>query len=262
MSAPTGQFATTIADIRTGIDDAHQGARDIVTGIDHSLQLLPAGTPVIAVQAGIDELFGLLDDVHRQLADQLARAGDPDALRAEGAVWANRIGAGASRLAASTTLNGLQVDDHWTGTAATAYRNTLLPQNTALTAVKTAGDEIDAALNDLADAITTYWTVISTALLGLGVALVSAGWIAASGVGAPAAAGLGAAALAAFAGVLTAALIAVTAVANTAADLGAGLERQLSNDTAFPAGAWPRSVTSISGDGSISDGDDTDWHLA
>ena len=262
MSAPAGQFATTIADIRTGIDDAHQGARDIVTGIDHSLQLLPAGTPVLAVQAGIDELFRLLDYVHRQLADQLARAGDPDTLRAEGAVWANRIGAAASRLAASVTLNGLQVDDHWTGTAATAYRNTLLPQNTALTAVKTAGDEIDAALNDLADAVTAYWVGISGALLLLVAALVGAVAIAATGVGAPAAAGLGATALTAFAFALTGLVDTVTSAASTAADIGAGLERQLSNDTAFPAGAWPRSVTSISGDGSISDGDDTDWHLA
>ena len=44
-------------------------------------------------------------------------------------------------------------------------------------------------------------------------------------------------------------------------DQAAGLQRRLANDTAFPAGRWPRSTTPISGDGSISDGDDTDWHL-
>lgn len=45
---------------------------------------------------------------------------------------------------------GQQADDHRTGTAATAYRNTLPAQQGALLAVKATSDDVDSVLNELA----------------------------------------------------------------------------------------------------------------
>jgi hypothetical protein len=208
-----------------------------------------------ALVAGQLEQHGLL---RPQLDDVLDRA---DALRAAGAAWANDVGATTSRLAGYSTLNGVRSDDYWTGMAADAYRNTLIPQNTALTSIKTVGDEIDATLNDLASAVTTFWVAVLGALGAFEVAVLAAAASAATVIGAPVAAGIIIAAIVAFAGALFAAISAYTAIANDTSNRSAELERRLSNDTAFPAGAWPRSTTPISGDGSITDGDDTDWHL-
>jgi hypothetical protein len=80
-------------------------------------------------------------------------------------------------------------------------------------------------------------------------------------VGAPVGATIAIAAVGATAVAVNEALTDLTTITTDIRDQAAGLQRRLSNDTAFPAGRWPRSTTPISADGSISDGDDTDWHL-
>lgn len=259
--APSGQFAATIADLRAGMDDARHVVHEIRNGIDSVLQQLSPSMPVDGIRGEVDELFRRFDEAIRQIGEPLARPGNPDALRAAGAAWANDIGGTASRFAASATLNGMQVDDYWTGVAADAYRNTLLPQNAALTALKTGGDEIDTALNDLADAIIVFWIAIITAFVLMAVALIGTLWSLGTVVGTPAAVGVAVGFAAALTTLITAEIVALANLANASAKLTAAVERRLSNDTTFPAGAWPRSVTPISADGSISDGDDTDWHL-
>jgi hypothetical protein len=82
-------------------------------------------------------------------------------------MWATDIGGAASRHGGLATLNGIRADDHWTGMAADAYRNTLPPQLAALTAIKATADELDSTLNDLANSILTYWVSISQATLSL-----------------------------------------------------------------------------------------------
>lgn len=39
------------------------------------------------------------------------------------------------------------------------------------------------------------------------------------------------------------------------------LNKKIANNDAFPNGRWPRSTTTDLSDGSLTDGDDTDWHL-
>lgn len=263
MTAPTrdGDFPALISEIHFGVTTVN----DTVTGIIHhaqsALRMLPPTIPSDPTLIGLAELQRASNEVLAGIADVLNQAGDPGHLRATGATWANDIGATTSRLAGFATLNGVRVDDHWTGTAADAYRNTLIPQTNALTAIKTTGDELDATLNDLANGIRDFWSAVSSALIALGVALLAAAATAATMITAPVGAGIGIAALVACGNAVNDARDAFVQVTNDTSSRAAEIQRRLTNDTAFPSGAWPRAVTPISSDGSITDGDDTDWHL-
>jgi hypothetical protein len=213
------------------------------------------------LRAALARLRRVFDDAMADLAALIAQAGSPAALRAAGAVWSGEIGGMVSRLAGLATLNGIRADDHWSGAAAEAYRNTLPAQQSALTSVKAVGDEIDTTLNDLASAIIRFWLAVAVALVGFVVAVASAVATASTGVGAPVGVTIAIAAVGATAVAVNEALTDLTTITTDIRDQAAGLQRRLSNDTAFPAGRWPRSTTPISGDGSIGDGDDTDWHL-
>jgi hypothetical protein len=259
--APIDEFSGVFSAVQDGIGTVADAVNAIIDGINSVLHLLPPGYPVDGIRSGVEDLRRIVNEKIVELDGLLASGGDPDGLRAVGSAWANDIGGTTSRLAGYSTLNGVRSDDYWTGMAADAYRNTLIPQNVALTTIKTIGNEIDSTLNDLAAAITTFWVSVLAALGTLEVGLLAAAATAASVIGAPVGAGIGTAAFVAFGGAVVSALVAFNDIANDTANRSAELERRLSDDTAFTGGSWPRSTTPISGDGSITDGDDTDWHL-
>ena len=256
----TADLEKALGAVRGATGEAQRAVDTIIAAGDAVLALLP-GDFGDELAAGLTELRRMFDEAMADLAALIAQAGSPDTLRAAGAVWAGEIGGTVSRLAGLATLNGVRADDHWSGVAADAYRNTLPAQQTALTMIKSAGDEIDTTLSALASAIIRFWLAVAVALVGFVVAVASAVATASTVVGAPVGATIAIAAVGATAVAVNEALTDLTTITTDIRDQAAGLQRRLSNDTAFPAGRWPRSTTPISGDGSISDGDDTDWHL-
>jgi hypothetical protein len=252
--------AGVIGGIRAAIDQATDHVEEVISRVQTALGELP-GTETGGARADLAELRRTFAGAVDWLDDLLLTAGDTTALRRAGAVWVDRIGATASGLAGVASLNIARVDDHWTGVAADAYRNTLPAQQAALAAIAFTSGEVDATLNDLASAIVRFWVSIGTACLGLVVALAGALGPAASVVGAPVATGMAIAGVGAMVTAANAALTILTDVTTAAAARSAGLERRLATDPAFPLGAWPRSTTDISTDASITDGDGTDWHL-
>ena len=262
MGAPflAEDLATTLAAVRDTAGEAQRAVDTIIAAGEAALTVLP-GMFGDELRDALARLRRMFDEAMRDLAALMAQAGSPTALRAAGAVWSGEIGGMVSRLAGLATVNGIRADDHWSGFAAEAYRNTLPAQQSALTTVKAVGDEIDTTLNDLASAIVGFWLAVAVALVGFVVAVASAVATAATGVGAPVGITVAIAAVGATAVAVNEALTQLTAITTAIRDQAAGLQRRLSNDTAFPGGGWPRSATPISGDGSIDDGDDTDWHL-
>lgn len=252
-------LAAVLDTVRGGFDQA----ADLVNGV-------LTGTRTVLAQLPPDVVDGVLDDLARlersfadataQLGELLSSGGDPAALRAAGTAWAGEIGGPAGRLAGLATLDATAADDHWSGAAATAYRNALPPQQAALTAIKTAGDEVDATLVDLGNAIMKFWINVALAFASLVAALLASAAGAATVVGAPLAVAACIASVGVFATALTGLINALTELTNDIHKRAHELDRRLENDTAFRGGAWPAS-TSVSGDGSITDGDDTDWHL-
>ena len=265
MAAPAAPFTaadleSTLAAIRDTAGEAQRAVDRIINAGEAALRVLP-GVFGNELRDGLARLRRMFDDDMRELAELIAQAGSPETLRSTGAVWAGDIGGLVSRLAGMATLNGIRADDYWSGVAAEAYRSTLPAQAAALTTVKAVGDEVDTTLNALASAIIRFWFAVAVALVGFVVAVASAVATASTGVGAPVGITIAIAAVGATAVAVNEAVTDLTTITTDIRDQAAGLQRRLTNDTAFPAGRWPRSTTPISGDGSISDGDDTDWHL-
>jgi hypothetical protein len=107
------------------------------------------------------------------------------------------------------------------------------------------------------------------ALIGYGVALAGATTAAATVVGAPVGVALALIAAGGAGTALGVALNGLTTVTNIAITSNSALMTRFDDDTGFRGGTWPRSTaldpsspaaTSFA-DGSLSDGDDTDWHL-
>jgi hypothetical protein len=247
-----------VGDIRSVLEAARQLVNDIINGINSVLDQLPPAS-VAGIRAAVADLQRLVDEEIAEVERQLAFAGSPDTLRAAGESW-REVGRLASAQAGKATLNSTQADDRWTGDAADAYGRTLPAQEKALIAIKARTDEIDKVLQDLAGSINSFWADIGFAAVALGAALASALILAATAVGAPAAAGLAAAAVVAFGTAATSALSALVDLTNACAARAAEFERTLDNNDAFDGGKWPKSTTDFS-DASLTDGDDTDWHI-
>jgi hypothetical protein len=113
----------------------------------------------------------------------------------------------------------------------------------------------------MAIAIGALWLAILSAIISAVVEYLAESAAASTGVGAPPAAAGAAASTAKLLAVVSAALdlFFVFIVANTLPVLKE-LRQNLNDNASFPDGRWPRSTTDFS-DGSLSDGDSTDWHV-
>jgi hypothetical protein len=125
----------------------------------------------------------------------------------------------------------------------------------------TYAQQIDDALTKMSIAIGALWLAILSAVLAALIEYLGEGAAASTVAGAPPAA--------AGAGVSTAKLLAVISgaldlffgfVVATTLPVLKQLRQNLNDNSAFPDGGWPRSTTDLS-DGSLSDGDTTDWHV-
>jgi hypothetical protein len=237
--------AALLDGVRTALDDAAGHVDGICGAVGAALDGLPAGLALDA-RAQVADLRQAFTGVVAQLGGMLTTAGDPEALRAAGAGWIDDIGGPVSLLVGAASDDVLETDDRWTGAAADAYRATLPAQQAALAAIVATCLEVDAALGDLAAAITEFWIAIGTACLGLVLALAGALGSAATVVGAPAAAGIALAGVGALVAAGSSALSSLGDITTAARARSAALDRRLADSSAFPLGAWPRSTHGIS----------------
>jgi hypothetical protein len=265
---PSVDIPSVVNDIRYGLTEAGNAVDSIIGNAETFLLGLPDFL-VGNLPAAIGDLRRQSNELINSVTDQLATVGDPALLRATARHWDTMIGGLVSRTSGMANLDASGINEKWTGAAATAYRETLPAQSLAIDTVVLTSQEIVGVLNDLADGISAYWTQVSVALLGYGALLATAATAAATVAGAPAGVAF---ALIAVTGATTAlgvALNGLITVQNTATTSTSQLVGRFANDTGFRNGAWPRSTaldpsspsaTSLA-DGSLSDGDDTDWHL-
>ncbi len=256
----SGEMLGLIADLRSGIGEASELINGIINGINSVLSTLPP-EQIGGIRHGVADLQRMFNESVSDLGRALDQTGDPVALRAAGAAWAVDIGGEVSGLSGLATDNMTRADNHWTGDAAEAYRNALLPQRLAISAVKTTGDKIDSILNELANAIIEFWKNVLGAVLTLLAGLVAALAVAAGGITAVIAVAIAAAALVVFNDAVVSQINMFTDVGNAIAIQTRELINVGADDTAFPGGAWPPAAATDMNDGSITDGDDTDWHI-
>lgn len=206
----------------------------------------PALDVLASARAGVEDLLN-------GLQHHIDEPGQPYDLRLCGYVWATTVQGALTGVAATLNANSLETADRWKGPASEAYRAALIPQKEALTNVATGCTEINTACTALADAIRTFWIAGSVALIALVTAIIGARvaknpWMAAAVV-------LAVATAAAAFGI---AFSTLTSAVNSST---ATLVGRLGNNAGLPDGRWPSSTARITGDASISDGDETDWHL-
>lgn len=250
----------TIDAVHFGLDEASGLVNRIFDGVDSVLGLL-APEQVGGVRDGAADLRRTFDHTVADLGRALDRAGDPEALRAAGAAWAG-IGSIVSDLSGLATENGIRADNHWTGDAADAYLATLLPQRLALGDVKTTSDKVDIILNELANAIVNFWKEVEGALLTLVTSLAVALAAVFEIITIPVAIGIAAGALVAFKDAVTSQITMFTELNNQISIRGSELGQRLNDNTNFRGGTWPPAAAGDLSDGSTTDGDDTDWHIA
>jgi hypothetical protein len=265
---PAVSIDSVVEEVRSALDAIDQLVMDIIAGVNSVLDLLSESV-VSGIRTTVADLQRMAGDVIAAVRRQLAMIGAPNTLRIAGEGW-REIGGLVSAQAGKATLNSTRADDKWTGTAADAYRNTLLVQERALTAFRARTEEIDNVLQGMATAINDYWATIAGAITALVAGLISAGISAASVAGAPAAPVFAAAAIVAFGSALGAAMVAITNIVNECAGRAAELDASFNNNDVFAGGTWPSSATpdpdddptnTEFSDARLTDGDDTDWHV-
>lgn len=174
-----------------------------------------------------------------------------------------------SALRVPKTSSGLVIAtlDHRVETAgavrSSPTRDTLGPQEKALTWIKTVADEIDDVLAKVAIAIGTLWIAILGFLVTFVVEASAEAVAAGTGVGTIAAL---VANLASWTKVIAGISIAVgvlwTFFSGAALTGFKDLRQRLNDNVPFPGGRWPKATGEYTSDGSITDGDTTAWRLA
>jgi hypothetical protein len=258
MTPGSVDLGAVVDGVRSSLGESVACVEGIARAVEAALAALPhAAAP--GVRAEVAELRHAIGGVHAQLTALIDAAGDPSGLRATGAAWIAQVSAPVSRLVGVATPDGMRTDDSWTGVAADAYRAVLPAQQAALAALAAAGHDVDAALTDLAAAITRFWIALGTACLLMVVALGSALAAAGTVAGAPLAPAAALAGVGALVTAGNAALSGLTELTLVTTARTAALERRLTDHTAFPAGVWPRST--VGTDASVTDGDGSDWEV-
>jgi hypothetical protein len=257
---PPGEFADLLRRVEETMRRAENEVRRLVDTARDALDWLgPLANGVRDVLARTWELFLRLRE---EMIKFCAQPGVPWTLWSHGSDWSGEpIGGRVSRLISKATLDEARVDDHWQGPAADAYRNTLARQKDALAMIKSTADVIDDVLAKVAVAIGGLWLAMLAGIVTFVLEVIALIAAASTGVGAPPAAGGGLAAVVKVLGWVSAAAGAFYAfVGNEALGAAKDLHQQLNNGAAYPDGHWPRSTVDMS-DGSLSDGDATDWRL-
>jgi hypothetical protein len=255
-----GEFQGLLGRVEDGLRRAEAACQSIFNHINSWIGWL--GPFASGIRSALHKIGELLTDLFREIGKFFTQPGVPWTLWAHGNDWSgDPIGGRVSKLISKSTLDEVRADDVWQGPAADAYKNTLPRQKEALAAIKTAADLIDGVLAKVALAIGAFWIAIAALILSLVVELTVESGAAATGVGAPAAAAGAGISLAKALALLGAAGSALYAfLANAALSSMKDLHQQIFNDSAYPDGHWPRSTSDLS-DGSLSDGDTTDWRM-
>jgi hypothetical protein len=265
MSAAAGamsesEFREKLATAEQLINDVNANIATLFNRGNRAMYLLPPGVS----DALADALVNLRDLIARffeEYAKVVYNPGWPFGLMSAAEDWTNKIGGPISGLSAKLSPDQLRIDNHWTGRAADAYAAVLPSQQKAIDAIKTTADAIDSNLTKTAYGIFALWAGVLLALVGFVAELMAEAAAVATVVGAPpAAAGAGLSTAKAIGLVVACVALFVTFV-GTIVDSITTLNQTLHSDGAFPGGGWPRSTASDFNDGSLSDGDTTDWRI-
>jgi hypothetical protein len=109
--------------------------------------------------------------------------------------------------------------------------------------------------------IVAMWAGVAIAIGSFVIELMAEGGAAATGVGAPPAAAAAGVSTAKVIGMVAAIIGAFLTYIGLLVDAMSTLRQKLNGNEPYPGGSWPRSTTADLSDGSLTDGDGTDWRM-
>jgi hypothetical protein len=182
--------------------------------------------------------------------------GDPAAIRQLGEDWVNQIGAVTSTQAQALNRGQLPSFGKWEGSAADVYYIGVgLGQISSLSSVKDATDMVNEGLNEVANAVESFWANVWVAVAAFLTALAAALVAQATILGIPP----GLLALILACGVFVAAMIAAVTSLGNSLDMVDRLFAAATNVQPITAGWPPLQSTDTLSDGTVKDGDASEW---
>lgn len=254
------EFRDNLAKLERLIKDVDTHVAALFDRGNRALRFLPPGLDE-ALRDALQRLRDLIARFFIEYAKIALNPGWPFGLMAAAGDWTEKVGGPVSGLAGRLSPDQLRIDNHWRGRAADAYAAILPSQQKALEAIKATTDAIDANLNKAAWGIIALWAGVVLAVVAFVAELIAESAAAATVVGAPPAAAAAGLSTAKVIGVVVGCVGLFVTFAGTIVDSMTSLNQTLHADGAFPGGRWPRSTTSDFSDGSLSDGDTTDWRI-
>ena len=147
-----GEFEDILRRVREALDEIPKQFQRLVDNINSVLDWLP-GFIMDRIRDALNAVSDFIGKVLTEIGKFITQPGVPWTLWNHGTTWTDDVGAKASNHQDVFHIGTMETDDQWSGTAATAYKNTLPQQQKALGAIKSATDEVDDVLTKMAIAI-------------------------------------------------------------------------------------------------------------
>jgi len=260
------EFNDILAKVSANLDKVQTSAQSLYESVGAIWDWIP---PWLKddVNHLLTRMWDIVKEVFDYIKEFVLNPGWPPALWHAGEVWTGQVGKAVSSVVGETTLNYTQVDDHWQGPAATATKNTLPAQGTALTAVKSMCNALDTALKTMAGAIVAFWLTCLLALLNALPEFGAEEAAADTGVGAPPAILAFIGSVVKLLGIIAGAAGLLWAFLGSQVGPYTAMNQQLDNWSAFPPsgsgrqGDWPKATLPGMSDATFVGGHDSPWRF-
>ncbi|MGW5648703.1 hypothetical protein ACWEV3_26750 [Saccharopolyspora sp. NPDC003752] len=238
-------------DLNEKIQDFFNKVNDLMSWVPDFLSYL-----IEPIKQGMQALAQKVQEFWDRITQLFEQPGDSDKLRETSDKWATEVGDKTGEIAGDINLQKLKANVEWTGKAAEAYKALVPAQGDGLSSVKLMAMQIRSSLNSLANALDAFWLAIGVALGVFVVGAVGAIAAACTVVGIPAAIGAIATAAGVSIGLVTTAIISMNSFTTTIETEQTAIKQKITD----LGDKWSRSDQDLS-DGSVSDGDGSDWKV-